>query len=71
MTTLDLIQDQLLDLDETSLQEVYRLIKRLSSRKRSLTEQLTILQNLCQEEDYVLEIPHRSDRPNSFTTISE
>lgn len=71
MTTLDLIQDQLSNLDETSLQEVYRLIKQISSRKSSLTEQLKTLKNLCQEEEYVLEIPDRSDRPNSFTIISE
>lgn len=70
MTTLDLIQTQLPNLDESALQEVYSLIKQLSSRPPSLAEQLTRLQNLCQDENYTLEIPDRCDRPNPFTTIS-
>ena len=70
MTTLDLIQAQLPHLDESALQEVYILIKQLSSRQSSLSENLTALQNLCQEENYTLAIPDRSDRPNPFTTIS-
>ncbi len=37
------------------------------SQKDSITKSLSHLAQLCQEEDYQLELPKRSNRPNPFS----
>ncbi|MEA2564015.1 MAG: hypothetical protein QOH06_5519 [Acidobacteriota bacterium] len=39
---------------------------RRQNEERTLAEAFKELRRICEEEDYILEIPPRQDRPNSF-----